>query len=169
MVKHLLYVYVRNQEDLVQWYQNKCAEHNVKATGQYPDSGFDLVCPAEATLSGRGQLYGYQIETSMYKSDTDIDLATVNVDTLTPSAFYLYPRSSISSTPLRLANSVGIIDSGYRGEIKASFDVHENYTVKKFQRVVQLCTPTLEPMFVLVVNSLSETARGSGGFGSTGV
>ena len=105
----------------------------------------------------------------MYKSDTDIDLATVNVDTLTPSAFYLYPRSSISSTPLRLANSVGIIDSGYRGEIKASFDVHENYMVKKFQRVVQLCTPTLEPMFVLVVNSLSETARGSGGFGSTGV
>ena len=34
--------------------------------------------------------------------------------------YYLYPRSSISKTPLILANSVGIIDSGYRGNIKAA-------------------------------------------------
>jgi dUTP pyrophosphatase len=105
----------------------------------------------------------------MYKSDTDIDLNSVSINDLTPSAFYLYPRSSISSTPLRLANSVGIIDSGYRGEIKACFDSMDTYSVKKNQRLVQLCTPTLEPMYVLVVNALTETARGQGGFGSTGV
>ena len=169
MVKYLLFINVQNNEDLWQWYQTKCVDHNDKATEKYADSGFDLICPTETAISGRGHLYGYKIEASMYKSDTDLDLSMVNVDNLTPSAFYLYPRSSISSTPLRLANSVGIIDSGYRGEIKACFDGYETYTVKKFQRVVQLCTPTLEPMYVVLMNTLSETSRGEGGFGSTGV
>ena len=43
-------------------------------------------------------------------------------------SYYLYPRSSVSTkTPLRLANSVGIIDSGYRGNIKAVFDINQSY------------------------------------------
>lgn len=166
MVKYLLHMYV--SPDVAEWYQDKCVAHNAKATEAYPDAGFDLACPTETLVTGR-LLYGYQVETAMYKSDTDIDLDSVSLNDLTPSAFYLYPRSSISSTPLRLANSVGIIDSGYRGEIKACFDCGEPYTLKKYQRVVQVCTPTLEPMFVQVVNSLSSTARGGGGFGSTGV
>ena len=169
MVKYLLHVYVRSNDDLAQWYSSKCVDHNVKAASLHPDAGFDLVCPTETTLSGYGVLYGYQIETAMYKSDVDIDIHAVDINQLTPSSFYLYPRSSISSTSLRLANSVGIIDSGYRGEIKGSFDSREAYTVKKNQRIVQLCTPTLEPMYVKVVNSLSDTVRGQGGFGSTGV
>ena len=168
MIKYVLYIYVQSNEELAQWYREKCGAHNHHVTEKYPNSGFDLACPTEVTLSSR-EMYGYQIETAMYKSDTEIDLNSVSINDLTPSAFYLYPRSSISSTPLRLANSVGIIDSGYRGEIKACFDCAEPYTLKKHQRVVQLCTPTLEPMYVLVVNALSTTERGSGGFGSTGV
>ena len=39
-----------------------------------------------------------------------------------PTGYYSYPRSSISKTPLLLANNVGIIDSGYRGNIKVAFD-----------------------------------------------
>lgn len=166
MVKYLLQIHV--SADMAQWYQDKCVAHNAKATEAYADAGFDLGCPTETMLTGR-LLYGYQLETAMYKSDTDIDLNSVNLNDMTPSAFYLYPRSSISSTPLRLANSVGIIDSGYRGELKACFDCGEPYTLKKYQRVVQVCTPTLEPMFVQVVETLTSTARGEGGFGSTGV
>jgi dUTPase len=165
MVKYLLQIYVKNNEELTNWYLTKCQNHNIKATEKYPDSGFDLACPTETEISGKGVLYGYQIETAMYKSDHDIDLNSIS--DVTPSAFYLFPRSSMSSTGLRLANSVGIIDSGYRGEIKASFDGTD--ALKKFQRIIQLCTPTLEPMYVQVVNVLSETERGDGGFGSTGV
>ena len=40
--------------------------------------------------------------------------------------FYVYPRSSISKTPLRMANSVGIIDSGYRGNLKFAVDAHKH-------------------------------------------
>lgn len=83
--------------------------------------------------------------------------------------YYLYPRSSISNTKLRLANSVGIIDPNYRGEIIAKVDnlsdtdheLHEN------QSLFQLCAPDLSPLQVEFVTELSETDRGAGGFGST--
>ena len=90
--------------------------------------------------------------------------------------YYLYPRSSTGTkTPLRLANSVGIIDSGYRGNIIAAFDnwLDDDYTVLKDSRVVQLCPPDLSyPVVVSLVSEESElglTKRGEGGFGSTGL
>ena len=84
-------------------------------------------------------------------------------------SYYLYPRSSIYKTPLRTANSVGIIDAGYRGTIMAAVDNRstEDYTVTPGQRLFQLCGPTLEPITFELVNQLSETSRGEGGFGST--
>ena len=56
------------------------------------------------------------------------------------------PRSSISKTPLRLANSIGLIDGGYRGEIMAMCDniKTDSYTVEKGQRLFQIvcdCSP----------------------------
>ena len=42
-------------------------------------------------------------------------------------AYYLFPRSSISKTPLRMSNSIGLIDGGYRGEIMASCDNIKNF------------------------------------------
>ena len=54
--------------------------------------------------------------------------------------YYLYPRSSISKTPLRLCNSVGIIDAGYRGNIMAFVDnIDEDYDLGT--RLFQLCDP----------------------------
>jgi len=89
--------------------------------------------------------------------------------------YYLYPRSSTGTkTPLRLANSVGIIDSGYRGHIIAVFDnwKEENYYIEPYQRMAQLCPPNLTyPIYVQMVDSeeeLGRTRRGAGGFGSTG-
>ena len=92
-----------------------------------------------------------------------------------PVGYNLYPRSSTGSkTPLRLSNSVGVIDSGYRGNIIAMFDNYSNkdYHVEKYQRVVQLCPPDLSfPIYAELVftkDELGVTDRGTGGFGSTG-
>lgn len=105
------------------------------------------------------------------------------------SGYYLYPRSSMGAkTPLRLSNSVGIIDAGYRGELGALLDNHDEvnrkaqgmdenaifnyYTIEKGDRIVQICSPNLTyPIYPILVDSeseLGESIRGSGGFGSTG-
>jgi dUTP pyrophosphatase len=87
----------------------------------------------------------------------------------------MYPRSSLSKTKLRLANSTGIIDAGYRGHLMGMFDLigtDELYTIQQYDRLLQICAPGLLPIIVQVVNSVEElgeqTKRGDGGFGSTG-
>lgn len=87
--------------------------------------------------------------------------------------YYLYPRSSISKTPLMMANSVGIIDKGYRGFIMAKVrnlsPSNSDYKIDVGTRLFQICSPDLSPIIVKVVSQLSTTSRGDGGFGSTGV
>ena len=82
----------------------------------------------------------------------------------------LFPRSSISKTNLRLCNSVGVIDSGYRGEIILKFDrrgfVDDTYNVG--DRVGQLMILPLPSIQFFEVDDLSSTARNSNGFGSSG-
>ena len=86
-------------------------------------------------------------------------------------AFYLFPRSSISKTPLRMANSIGLIDGGYRGEIIAMCDniKTESYTADKGQRLFQLVATDSSPIHYELVEELEMTTRGTGGFGSTGM
>ena len=85
-------------------------------------------------------------------------------------AYFLMPRSSISKTPLRMANSIGLIDGGYRGELIAMCDniKAEPYTIEKGQRLFQIVACDCSPIFYELVDELSETTRGAGGFGSTG-
>ena len=85
-------------------------------------------------------------------------------------AYYLFPRSSISKTPLRMANSIGLIDGGYRGEIMAVCDniKSEDYTVEKGQRLFQLVAADSSPIEYELVEKIEMTTRGAGGFGSTG-
>jgi len=83
----------------------------------------------------------------------------------------VFPRSSITKTSLMLKNSVGVIDSGYRGTIKVKFLAINNFNHVVYEagdRVAQIMIiprPTLE---LEEVENLSETSRGAGGFGSTG-
>ena len=86
-------------------------------------------------------------------------------------AYYLFPRSSISKTPLRMANSIGLIDGGYRGEIMAVCDniKSESYTAEKGQRLFQLVATDSSPIQYELVEELEMTTRGTGGFGSTGM
>lgn len=83
-------------------------------------------------------------------------------------AFYMLPRSSFPHT-LRLTNGVGLIDAGYRGQIRAS--LVGSAEIEANRRIVQLATPDLLPWDrVIVVDTIpgGPTARGAGGFGSTG-
>lgn len=79
-----------------------------------------------------------------------------------------FPRSSISDTGLILSNSVGVIDSGYRGAVKARFKYvkgSKDYSVG--DRVFQIMVIPYPKIEFEEVDELSESTRGEGGFGST--
>ena len=89
--------------------------------------------------------------------------------------YYMYPRSSISKTPLIQTNSVGIIDRDYRGNVMGKIlclisnsSEERVFNVSKGTRLFQICSRDLESVQVKIVESLTETVRGEGGFGSTG-
>tara|TARA_Y100000592_G_scaffold39919_1_gene63283 strand:- start:672 stop:1082 length:411 start_codon:yes stop_codon:yes gene_type:complete len=79
----------------------------------------------------------------------------------------LFPRSSVYKTEQRLANSVGVIDSGYRGEIMMKFSRSiDQYKIgDRIGQIIIMPYPQIE---FEEVKELSETNRGTGGFGSTG-
>lgn len=78
----------------------------------------------------------------------------------------LFPRSSITKTSASLANSVGVIDSDYRGEISMRFRQGGGY--KPGDRVGQLVIVAAPQVELVETEELSTTERGSGGYGSTG-
>jgi len=83
----------------------------------------------------------------------------------------LFPRSSIGAkTPLRLSNSAGIIDSGYRGEVRALYDNigDEPYQIHKGDRIAQMLVMPSYRFKANIVDSLEDSDRGEDGFGSTG-
>ena len=84
----------------------------------------------------------------------------------------IYPRSSIRKYGLMLSNSVGVIDSGYRGEIQATFKKTQGWESLQYvkgDRIVQIIIVPYPKVTFVEVDTLSETERGNGGFGSTGV
>jgi dUTP pyrophosphatase len=131
------------------------------------DAGFDIYCPEDIISYGsQSVMVDHKIKCCMKYCDKYV-------------GYYLYSRSSTPvKTPLRLSNCVGVIDSGYRGNIKANFDNIKGYDfmeyqIKKGDRLLQICPPNLEyPMKVLIVDKLEDlgkqTLRGDNGFGSTG-
>lgn len=85
----------------------------------------------------------------------------------------VFPRSSVRNYDLVMSNSVGVIDSGYRGEVMVTFNVNNldpNFA-KLYQvsdRIAQLVIVPVPLIQYSVVDELSETERGNGGHGSTG-
>jgi dUTP pyrophosphatase len=84
----------------------------------------------------------------------------------------MLPRSSISKTPLRLANSVGLIDAGYRGPLLAMlYSTGVDISVAFGDRYFQIAGPELQPFErIEIVDEIpgGATIRGEGGIGSTG-
>ena len=96
-----------------------------------------------------------------------LQIACENIDN---KPFLLLPRSSISKTSLRLSNSIGLIDAGYRGEIMAAVDNIKDipYKVEIGQRLFQIVAMDGSSIRFDISDSLSDSSRGTGGFGSTG-
>jgi dUTP pyrophosphatase len=153
-------------ETLRAFYRGRIQDHNAKIYDSFPDSGFDLGLSKDIDL----------VKTCSNKISLGVHCAMFSNDQRQiPQAYYLYPRSSIVKTPIRMSNSVGIIDSGYRGEITAFVDMidttRNSFSCSAMDRYFQICHPSLHIFKVILVDSLEElgtTCRGARGFGSTG-
>lgn len=153
----------------------KCEDHvkdmyQSHSTFHPGDAGLDLFCPEDLTVSpGDTVKINLYIKCEMIYIYRQCEQNTTHVLERN-SSYYLYPRSSIIKTPLRLANSVGIFDSGYRGYVMVVLDNIKNvpYEIKRGDRLVQICSGDLTEFDFKIVDELSESKRGEGGFGSTG-
>lgn len=129
------------------------------------DSGLDLVATSKTYDDNGNVVYGTDLAFEIPKGYVGL----------------LFPRSSNSKQDLLLSNSVGVLDSGYRGEVLFKFRMNAHrikdtgivhISNKKYNigdRIGQLIIipyPTIE---FEEVEELSETERGSGGYGSTGL
>ena len=192
-----LKIFINGSNNLKSMYYAAVDRHNNKLfNNKFLDAGFDLFLPENEdpqesyewgeTIRFFGT--GWKDANPVNKVDFKIKCsAQMYCDTgkIINTGFYMYPRSSLSKTKLRLANSVGIIDSGYRGNLIGMFDVvniddeernmnknNADYFAKVNDRLVQICAPGLVPILVEIVENEdelgNETERGSGGFGSTG-
>lgn len=87
-------------------------------------------------------------------------------------AAFVHPRSGLAANHgVTVVNSPGTVDEGYRGEVKVCLvntDRQRAYTVRRGDRIAQLVVQRVERAQFVVVAQLPETARGSGGYGSTG-
>lgn len=82
----------------------------------------------------------------------------------------LFPRSSVTNKDLLMKNSVGVIDSSYRGEVRVRFYTPTNNSSYEVgERIAQLVVMPFPKVQFEEVDELSSTERGTGGYGSTGV
>jgi len=194
-----LKIYVDHVGQLKNYYISAQNSHNSKLINDnYLDAGFDLFLPERDLNSSKEEELKFFGVNSILNTDVPFLIkdryGTSNINKIDfrikcsaqmycdtgkifNSGFHIYPRSSLSKTNIRLSNSVGIIDSGYRGNIQGMFDVVNSlsniYIMKSYNRLLQICSPDLCPIYIEIVDDINSlgtsTERGDGGFGSTGV
>lgn len=166
-----LNLFVDGDADLKAKYGDHARNHNKKLIDEchFYDSGFDLFLPdaGRKFTSGGVNKVDFQIRCSAQI------VKCSSVGNKFYTGYYVYPRSSLSKTALRLANCTGIIDAGYRGHLIGMFDcLDTQFCPELYDRLVQICAPNLMPIFVNVVDTMEalgpNTSRGDGGFGSSG-
>lgn len=135
----------------------------------------DAVIPTYAKPGDAGMdLYAVDVIQNIDSVTDEVTKITINsgLSFEIPEGFVglVFPRSSVQSTGLRLTNCVGVIDSGYRGPVKAVFDVKDSSLsyYEKGDRFAQIIILPYPQVVFIESEELSETERGSGGFGSTG-
>jgi dUTPase len=149
--RYLLNIKILN-DNLYNYYNNFLQHYN-------GDSGIDLINPSNIIVNP------FSIETI----DFNIQCEMIDLNDNTFTSYRLVPRSSISNTTFMMSNSEGIIDAGYRGNIKAKIINISNNTNNVIQqnKYFQIVSPTLEPIIIKIVNVLSITERNDSNFGST--
>ena len=120
------------------------------------DAGMDLTITREIENTSFSVSYGFGIAMEIPKGFVGL----------------VFPRSSVRNQDLILSNCVGVIDSGYRGELQATFKKTQGLDSIKYkvgERGAQIIILPYPTIYMTEVPELSDTERGSGGFGSTGV
>jgi len=152
--KYLLNIkIISSDEEVIKYYNNFTSHHN-------GDAGIDLYNFDSMCIKN------FDVGTIDYK----IQCEMINIKNNEFCCYDLVPRSSISKTPFQMANSIGIIDAGYRGNIMAKircFSHSTEYEELKPGAYFQIVAPDRKPIKVQVVSELSKTSRDTGGFGST--
>jgi dUTP pyrophosphatase len=145
-------------------YTDRVNRHNDELnTREYPDAGFNLYAfePVDYAAGDRSVTWNTGVKGTM------LDASGRSVP------YTVEPRSSICKTPLRMANSRGIIDAGYRGNLLVKCDAFDKFEMAAGTSYFQVLAPNLAPFAVKRVtaaefNHFETTERGAGGFGSTG-
>ena len=120
------------------------------------DAGMDLTITREIENTSFSVSYGFGIAMEIPKGYVGL----------------IFPRSSVRNQDLILSNCVGVIDSGYRGELQATFKKTQGLDSIKYkvgERGAQIIILPYPTIYMTEVPELSDTERGSGGFGSTGL
>jgi dUTP pyrophosphatase len=120
------------------------------------DAGMDLTITKEIENTSFSVSYGFGIAMEIPKGYVGL----------------IFPRSSVRNQDLILSNCVGVIDSGYRGELQATFKKTQGLDSIKYkvgERGAQIIILPYPTIYMTEVPELSDTERGTGGFGSTGV
>jgi dUTP pyrophosphatase len=144
------------------------------------DAGVDLYFPEEIIIPAKalGVKVDLKIQAEMVQAVNQSLINNIPKEMLSGMlniedrhlSYMVVPRSSIIKTPLRMSNSVGIMDAGYRGNYMVPIDnlSDEDFVIEKHTRLFQVVSSTLDSIDVKLVKHLSTTTRGTGGFGSTG-
>lgn len=162
-----MFVFVRSQ-----------GSENILPPHHQGDVGFDLIASSNPIIEGE-MIDDYWSSISYIEYETEVAIEP-------PPDYFalLFPRSSISKKNLNLANSVGVIDQGYRNTINVRFNyiwqpknlrflgsqcaIHINNIYKKGDKIAQLVFMKKEDLKIKKVPHLQDSDRGTMGFGSTG-
>ena len=134
----------------------------------------DAKVPHRATSGSAGLDLCASIDEPITLEAGDTAVIPTGIAIALPSAEYgafVFPRSGIAvKHGIGLLNSVGVIDSDYRGEIMVGVinQIKTPYTIQPGERIAQMVIMPVSMMPVEEVSDLDETGRGAGGFGSTG-
>ena len=191
-IKTVLYIEfdstIKNDKHLTESYKKLIRKHNINMMNcRFYDSGFDILTHNECVnlefKPNDVNLVPLGIKCACFKFDIAVNPDKIPIyriisesikrrrgTSARPSPFMLLPRSSMWKSGFLLANSKGVIDSGYRGFLRAPMFCFKENSIMKYQnRYLQICMPSMERFIIKVVDELkTDTQRGYGGFGSTG-
>lgn len=139
----------------------KVAEAKTPKKAHNDDMCFDVYATSEEEIAPNVWSYGTGLKFEINRDGNLMDL-DLCID--------LRPRSSIYKTGMVLSNSIGTIDEGYRGEVKAVF-YHIKPDMPRYKvgdKIGQIKVTVGVPVEFEQVNRLTDTIRGAGGYGSTG-
>ena len=146
---------------------------NTKVQIKKLDNAKDLPLPHYATEQSAGMDLSAAIENNIVLKTGEVHIVPTGIAIALPTGLeaQIRPRSGLAAKHgITVLNSPGTIDADYRGEIKAILINHsaEEFTITPGMRIAQMVIAKYEHVQLEQTDSLDDTKRGSGGFGSTG-